>query len=393
MSSSSQIEKYLRARVGRDDYRGIHIAQHNRLPEDKLVAILDAMRVAVGEDEFDIPPGDEPNPGRKHNPRARRQVAGFDDYYSILDNIAKSSVKGVSATFNSLKKNHFPNFESMGLLDRRDSGRIGHLTRAAVMILDAGKTRKRTILIGQAMEKLVGTKFANELHELLRDLSQLNVWEVMLVVSDPSLGTDQKTQLVRSYRRLRAVDRLELHETIRSICEPTMLLSKKDRRDWHNWWNEAKQIVTMLAFVPGFMVLQEEHLMLAGAAGIPLFERARSAQIKREAMDWHQLAPKTGWELHHIYPVEYATSAADMALIDAKQNLIYIPKGRHQQIPRQNNRSVGLRFDATNVYLVNPANLKGLPKFDFVIPKEVAVKIENLPAMVAYNEKLLKSVG
>jgi hypothetical protein len=172
-----------------------------------------------------------------------------------------------------------------------------------------------------------------------------------------------------------------------------MLLSKKDRRDWHNWWNEAKQIVTMLAFVPGFMVLQEEHLMLAGAAGIPLFERARSAQIKREAMDWHQLAPKTGWELHHIYPVEYATSAADMALIDAKQNLIYIPKGRHQQIPRQNNRSVGLRFDATNVYLVNPANLRGLPKFDFVIPKEVAVKIENLPAMVAYNEKLLESVG
>jgi len=302
-------------------------------------------------------------------------------------------VAGVSATFNSLKKNHFPNFEGMGLLQRRDSGRVGHLTEAANKILDAGSSRQRTILVGKAMERLIGPDFANMLHDLLRNLDQLNVWEVMLIVSDTHLGAAQKESYVRQYRRLRAVKRLQLHEDIESLCEPTMRLSKVDRRDWHNWWNEAKQIVTMLAYVPGFVVLQEEHVMLAGGAGIPIFDRARSAQVKREAMEWHGLVPVAGWELHHIFPIEYATSAADMALIDAKENLLYIPAARHREIPRNKNRSVQFEFDSRRVRLSNPASSSRKPQFDFEIPHEVGVQVDRLPAMVAYNARLLKSVG
>jgi len=393
VTGASDLEKYLHNRIRRSDYRGIHLAQHNRLPEDKLVAILDSIRVAVGNDEFDIPPGDEPNPGRSHNPAAKRKVPGFGDYYNILDNIANCGVAGVSATFNSLKKNHFPNFEGMGLLQRRDSGRVGHLTEAANKILDAGSSRQRTILVGKAMERLIGPDFANVLHDLLRNLDQLNVWEVMLIVSDTHLGAAQKESYVRQYRRLRAVKRLQLHEDIESLCEPTMRLSKVDRRDWHNWWNEAKQIVTMLAYVPGFVVLQEEHVMLAGGAGIPIFDRARSAQVKREAMEWHGLVPVAGWELHHIFPIEYATSAADMALIDAKENLLYIPAARHREIPRNRNRSVQFEFDSRRVRLSNPASSSRKPQFDFEIPHEVGVQVDRLPAMVAYNARLLKSVG
>lgn len=389
----SDLETYLRTRVRRGDYRGIHLAQHNRLPEEKLVAILEAIRDAVGVDEFDIPPGDEPNPGRLHRPSARRQVTGYNDYYSILDNIARCGVSGVSATFNSLKKNHFPNFEGMGLLARRDSGRIAHLTNQASQILESGSSRQRTVLVGQAMERLIGPQFANELHDLLKDLDQLNVWEVMLIVSDTHLDTDQKQSYVRQYRRLRAVKRLQLLEDIESVCKPTMLLSKVNRRDWHNWWNEAKQIVTMLAYVPGFVVLQEEYVMLPGGAGIPIFDKVRSAQVKREAMDWHGIRPIAGWELHHIFPIEYATSAADMALIDAKENLLYIPASRHREIPRHKNRSVQLGFDAARVTLSNPANSSGSPQFDFKIPQQVGVEVDRLPAMVAYNTRLLKSVG
>ena len=393
MSGYSDLEKYLHNRIRRSDYRGLHLAQHNRLPEDKLVAILDSIRDAVGNDEFDIPPGDEPSPRRSHNPAAKRKVRGFSDYHNILDNIANCGVAGVSATFNSLKKNHFPNFEGMGLLQRRDGGRVGHLTEAANSILDAGSSRQRTVLVGKAMERLIGPDFANELHDLLRNLDQLNVWEVMLIVSDTHLSAAQKESYVRQYRRLRAVKRLQLHEDIESLCEPTMHLSKVDRRDWHNWWNEAKQIVTMLAYVPGFVVLQEEHVMLAGGAGIPIFDRARSAQVKREAMEWHGLVPVAGWELHHIFPIEYATSAADMALIDAKENLLYIPAARHREIPRNKNRSVQFEFDSRRVRLSNPASSSRKPQFDFEIPHEVGVQVDRLPAMVAYNARLLKSVG
>jgi len=97
--------------------------------------------------------------------------------------------------------------------------------------------------------------------------------------------------------------------------------------------------------------------------------------------------------LHHIFPIEYATSAADMALIDAKENLLYIPAARHREIPRNKNRSVQFEFDSRRVRLSNPASSSRKPQFDFEIPREVGVQDDRLPAMVAYNARLLKSVG
>jgi hypothetical protein len=378
--------------VAREDYRGVHLAQHNRLPEDKLVALLEAIYSAVGDGDFGIPPGDDPEPTRNHRPSARRQVAGFDDYYDILDAIAISEQRGISATFNSLKKNHFPNFEAMGLLDRSAGRQIGGLTRAALQILEAGPTRRRTLLVGRAMERIIGS-FSDELHKILREMDQLSVWEIMLIVSDPSESTANKIDLIRKYRRLRAVERLELHENVQSLCDATMRLGKVDKRDWHNWWNEAKQIVTMLSLVPGFVVFQEEHVMLAGGPGIPNLEKTRSAQVKREAMDWHGLVAAKGWELHHVFPVEYAVSARDMSLIDAKENLLCIPSSRHRAIPTRGNRSVMIQHKGRSLSLCNPANSTGEPKFDFEIGREVRIRVDLIPRVIAYNEMLLRSVG
>lgn len=394
MPVDKDVEKYLKSRITRDDYRGVHLAQHNRLPEDKLVALLKAVHDAVGEREFEIPPGDEPFPSRSHDPKAARKVSGFKDYYLILDNIAFCPDRGVSATFNSLKKNHFPNFHGMGLLIRSDDGRLGKLSKLAIEIIDAGPSRRRNVLIGQAMERLIGQSFADDLHELLRKIDQLNVWEMMLFISDTSTSIEDRERLVKNYRRMRAIQRLELHEHIQAICEPTMSHSDKvSRRDWHNWWNQAKQIVSMLAFVPGFMVVDEDHLMLVGGPGLPFFERVRSAQVKREALEWHNLSPREGWELHHIYPIEYATSANELSLLDSKENLLFIPATRHRQIPNRKNRSVQFAFNSQHVYLRNPVSSSGEPVHSFSISIDVEVRIDLLPQMVAYNKKLLDSVG
>jgi hypothetical protein len=242
------------------------------------------------------------------------------------------------------------------------------------------------------MERIFGS-FANELHEILRNLDQLNVWEIMLIISDLSLSRQDKERFVRQYRRLRAIRRLELHENIQSLCDATMRLGKVEKRDWHNWWNEAKQIVTMLSLVPGFVVFQEEHVMLAGAPGIPIVEKARSAQVKREAMEWHGLTASTGWELHHVFPVEYAVGAADMALIDAKENLLYIPASRHREIPKRNNRSVKIQHDCRTLRLFNPANSSGQPRFDFEVGRDVRIRLDLIPKMIAYNDMLLRSIG
>ena len=393
MAENSEIRKYLKSRVTRDDYRGIHLAQHNRLPEEKLTAILGAIYEACGNEIFEIPPGDDPKPSRAHDPNKRRQLKGFQKYFEILDNIASSEVRGVSATFNSLKKNHFPNFDGMGLLSRTEDGRFGRLTSDGVKIVNSGPSRERTLLIGQAVERLIGAQFVSDLHSILRETDQLNVYEIMLFVSDHNLDNSRRKDLVRAYRRMRAVQRLQLHEEIFDFCQSTMNMAKKEMRDWHNWWNESKQIVGMLGFVPGFVVVENEHVMLVGGRGIPAFERIRSAQVKREALEWHGLVNKPGWELHHIYPIEYATSARDLALLDAKENLILIPRELHRQIPNRGNRSVHLEFSTTHITLSNPASKDRQPQFQFKISKDVLVDPSRLERMAAYNAKLLESVG
>ncbi len=392
----TDLESYLHLRIRSDGYRGIHVAQHNRLPEEKLIIFLSAIHRVNGQKQFSVPPGDDPEPtGRQRgSTKIRRAVTGFEEYYQVIEAILAA---GENATFNSLKKNHFPNLEAMGLLSRQlvtDGSHFrAQLTDSATAILDAGVSRKRTVLVGKAMENLIGLKLIEELHALLQTVDVLNVYELMLIVSDSSLKLDQKENFIRQYRRLKQIGRLQLHSELKAKCALTMALEKKKKRDWHNWWNESAQIISMLSTVSGFNVYENEHVMLAGA-GIRLgFDAARSETVKREAFIWHNLAKKTGWEMHHIYPVQYATCDSDMRLIDSKENLIYIPEKIHDQIPTRENLSVGLQFDSKHVSLVNPVSDSKLPRLDLRIGLDVGLKVENLPAMARFNQKLLNSVA
>jgi hypothetical protein len=394
----SEIEAYFRQRISSPDYRGIHLAQHNRIPEEKLVALLASIQRAVKDKEFLIPPGDEPNPTRRHNPTEARQVRGFEDYYTILDEISSSGVAGVSATFNSLKKNHFPNLDAMGLIHRQvpqrgttEPGRA-RLSAEALEIVSVGTSHRRKILIGDAMQRLLGNKFIEGIHALLNRVDVLNVYELMLIVSDKHLDIDQKEKLVRDYRRLKMIGRLQLHSELESKCASTMTLPKVDMRDWHNWWNESKQVMSMLALVPGFNVYNDDQVMLAGYAGLVVFDGARSQQVKQQALLWHGLERSAGWELHHILPVAYATCESDMRAIDSKENLLYIPAQQHRRIPNRQNRSVKLEIRGNVVRLLNPMTLAGDPSFDFDIPIQAQLDSSKAAEMVDYNNYLLNSV-
>lgn len=377
------LRSYLQSRIASDNYRGIHVAQHNRLPEAKLVALLTAIHGVVGTAAFSVPPGDDTGV----------RLVGYSEYYSILAAIESAGVEGLSATFNSLKKNHFPNFENMGLLSRDKKARTASLTSDAIDILNAGSSRRQTKLIGEAMERMFGQAFVDDLHELLKKLDFLNLHEFMLIASDESLDLNDKEHLIRAYRRLNRVKRLQLHSDMEDRCAKTMSQPKKDKRDWHNWWNEARQIVTMLATVPCFNVYNDEQVMLAGSATVSMFAPTRSNRAKQDAFDWHGIAKQDGWEMHHVYPVEYATCEKDLNLIDAKENLLYIPAVAHRRIPSKGNRSVQLRYDATHVLLVNPASADNKPQVLLAVPLEAAVNRDRLPAMVAYSEQLLQSVA
>ena len=48
----SDIRNYLFSRIKRDDYRGAHVAQHNRLPFGKAASLLSTIHGVVGEGNF-----------------------------------------------------------------------------------------------------------------------------------------------------------------------------------------------------------------------------------------------------------------------------------------------------------------------------------------------------
>lgn len=397
------VESYLFGRISHSDYRGIHLAQHNRLPQAKLEALLETIHSAVGDQPFDTPPGDDPKPTRRHDPQAPRALPTFNDYYNILDRIAEQGDKSISATFNSLKKNHFPNFESMGLLHRfNESGEGGNggsgaskaKLSAHALALIAAEGRAKYRLFGDANERLLKAHdLLDKLHDVLTAVDSLNVYELMLFVSDPKINAEQCAKFVRSYRRLKRLRILELHQALQDRCSKTMdaSVSKVDKRDWHNWWNQARQIMTMLNTVSGFSVVEDEVVFLAGNAA-PKFVAERSASVKAEALAWHGLERRDGWELHHIFPIDYATCAKDLQLIDSKENLLYIPSAVHKTIPSRQNRSVKFTFDASSVRLINPVAPTGEPLLVIVRPDQAAVKESNLPLMANYSERLLTEI-
>ena len=187
---------------------------------------------------------------------------------------------------------------------------------------------------------------------------------------------------------------IELHDSIQTRMNRSMgsNVAKIDKLDWHNWWNESRQMTDMLETVVGFNVYQDDQIMKAGNAEAIVFSASRSQNVRREALSWHSLTSKEDWDLHHILPVEYATSSSDLKQIDDKRNLLYIPSSIHKTIPNTSNRMVQFTYDATHVILRNPLTTDGKPLKEIAWPRDAGVNQNNLQEMVIYNKKLLELV-
>jgi hypothetical protein len=382
----------------------MHLAQHNRLPIEKLIVILQSIRSAVGVAWFIEPANDDPAPTRKHDPlQPRRIPSGMilqdcAEYYLILDEIYNAQVEKVSATFNSLKKNIFPNLEGMGLLQRDDSGqRTGgnkkaRLSPVAINFLD-GNERVQKKIFSECNERIL-KPIVEILDVVLEKFDTINVYEMMLFLTDESINLERKMELISKYKGMKKLQVIELHDSIQTRMNRSMgsNVAKIDKLDWHNWWNESRQMTDMLETVVGFNVYQDDQIMKAGNAEAIVFSASRSQNVRREALSWHSLTSKEDWDLHHILPVEYATSSSDLKQIDDKRNLLYIPSSIHKTIPNTSNRMVQFAYDATHVILRNPLTTDGKPLKEIAWPRDAGVDQNNLQEMVIYNKRLLELV-
>jgi hypothetical protein len=400
-AAQKEVSDYLVSRIGNPTgYRGMHLVQHQRLPIEKFETILLAIFNVAGNDMFIEPSGDDPDPRRTHQLNdARRAPSGMSlkdckTYWDILDEIARINVPGVGASFNSLKKNTFPNLEAMGIMHRFPPDAPGgvktaKLSKYAIEFL-TGSNRQKMAIYSNAMQTILAP-LLEVLDRALERFDSVNVYEMMLFLTDDTKSIEERVNLLGRYKLLKRLQTIKLHTDIQELMNKKMgsHVPKKEKLDWHNWWNESKQMLSMLSTVVGYSVLNDDIVMRAGDAKQEQFNRTRSQLVKTQSLEWHGLEVKNGWELHHIIPVEYAASSSDLRKIDDKRNMLYIPRAVHRLIPNNSNLMVQLDINKTHVVLRNPLSSSGLPKMEIQWPNEAGVISGNFEEMIKYNKSLL----
>jgi len=378
---------YLKQRIKRPDYRGYHLSQHNRLPFEKICYLLETIYNNIKDKKIKIHVGDWK--GIKQN---------CSEYYKIIDEINKS--KDFSCTVNSLKKNIFPDLAVMGFLDRFDKNNtlvLGDkrseiyyvkLSDLAVSFANEKSLLKKYKIYINAVEKLVEPILEELFMILFKEFDSVNIYEYTFILSDPNLTTDQKIDLIKEYRRLKKIQQTSLISHIEKKFQEInkRAKNKTEKRDFMNWYNESLQVFNLLNQTIYFKTFKKTILMLSISQEILEFVASRSQKEKELYFEYHNVPKKDGYQLHHIYPISYATSRKELELIDNHKNLIYISDKIHSKIPR-NNTFVKIEWIKNKLFLVDPVSKERID-----ITNDCLLNRTKISEILEYNNKLIETL-
>ena len=176
--------------------------------------------------------------------------------------------------------------------------------------------------------------------------------------------------------------------------KPDKNKSKKDKRDFHNWENEATEIFLLLSTTVYFevrnkikLILNNSDTSLESIIGKE-FKKQRSLQEKNNYYTNHKVSKTSGFELHHVVALEYADSPVLYKLLDDWQNMVYIDGFSHAQITQNRNRNVVMSASGDDLILSDYENKNVKLKNK----ENIAYDIQKQTTMLGYNTKLLKTV-
>jgi hypothetical protein len=390
---NSKFFKYLNERIQGNDYRGYHLSQHNRLPFDKVIKILQIMYENIGEDTIRIHVGDW-----------KYQIQeGCERYYKIVNDI-NSEEKELSVTKNSLKKNIFPDLDRMGFLKRFDKNKslvsdnkrseiyYVQLSNSAINLVQEKSIREKYKIYVNAVEKLLEPILDDLFIILFKEFESVNIFEYTFILSDRKLNIKEKVDLIKDYRKLSKINKIKVVNYVRQEFERINehAKDKSEKRDFSNWYNESLQIFGLLNQTVYFKTFRRTVLMLSLSQEALEFEASRSQKEKDLYLLYHGIESKDkyyGYEFHHIYPISYATSKKDLSLIDNHKNLLYIKREIHKKITKENTlvKIIWSEKDE-RLYLADPENNEN--KID--ITDACIFNKKKIHELVEYNKKLLE---
>ncbi|TPH94680.1 restriction endonuclease subunit R [Helicobacter pylori] len=407
LDPSKECLKFLANRIKSSDYRGLHLSQHNRYDQNKIKTIIQAIFNEVGEDLLQIRTTDMSK--RPSN------IIGEEVYAKVVDNICKSEMpqnnlgKKNQVTQDSLRKNLFVDMHRMGLIERYNKNKEPtnpyiqsnikyiSLTPLAIEFLNAQDLLRKNFCYTQALENLL-KGFGAECREVMIELENhyLDIEEMMFFVTFLNIENFTRSEIieyVREYRSLSRIQKEKLKELVQDYCNPNHFNGNKlDKRDYHNWKNQAQQIFSLLEQSVFFETNKERLILKTLNEENKQNDKKLKRSIKEKALyfEKHGVKKEKGFELHHIVPLCLARSIEEFDLLDKWENLIYIDAFNHAKISQTQNKHICLYFENCDVILS-----KGLKEEQeslyFTYIENVLYKLDLQNVMLKYNKDLLHS--
>ncbi|GAA7431219.1 type IIS restriction endonuclease subunit R [Helicobacter pylori] len=397
LDPSKECLKFLADRIRSPDYRGLHLSQHNRYDQNKIKTIIQAIFNEVGEDLLQIRTTDMSK--RPSN------IIGEEIYAKVVDNICKS---GMQVTQDSLRKNLFVDMHRMGLIERYNKNKKPtnpyfqrnikyiRLTPLAIEFLNAQDLLEKNFCYTQALENLL-QGFGAECREVMIELDNhyLDIEEMMFFVTFLNINFTRSEiiEYVREYRNLSRIQKEKLKELVQDYCNPNHFNGNKlEKRDYHNWKNQAQQIFSLLEQSVFFETNKERLILKTFNKENKQNDKKLKRSIKEKVLyfEKHGVKKEKGFELHHIVPLCLARSIEEFDLLDKWENLIYIDAFNHAIISQTQNKHICLYFKNCDVILS-----KGLKEEQeslyFTYIKNVLYKPDLQDVMLEYNKDLLHS--
>lgn len=273
ISPNNKALKFIRKRLVSDKYRGMHYSQHNRYDMEVVRKILSILSRHV------------PLNGLlaiRTTDTAKRPMLNEDEvaYGMFCDDVKASIGKGSQ---DSIRKTYFPDFHRMGLIYRYDNecSKISPIQKKPIKYVAIAPEGKRLIeanegdanrIYRQCLAKMLEGVITSLLSMLRNEgLDYIDQHEYAFFVSainpdlEFALNVTEAAAMIKHYRDLTLLQRECVIDALHKDLAPSMRNKRKpDRRDLHNWVNEAQQVCSLLPQTGLFKSLNN-RLTLAGS--------------------------------------------------------------------------------------------------------------------------------
>ena len=409
INPGNQALKFIDYRIDNNKYRGSHFSQHNRYSMEQINTILTLL------DKY------SPNKSLmviRNTDISKRPENNLDEFdYALFCNEAKKE-SGIG-TQDAMRKNIFVDLHRMGLIERynkeknstnpysKNRVRYVSLSDLGIKLIKEKSMLNRYFIYSKAIDELLGGNIEILLN-ILRDykINYISTYEYMFFISaigvelNFNLSITQAVELILEYRCLTSIQQQAVIQSLKNTLNPKNYNgSKIQKKDFHNWLNEAQQIFNLLNQTVYFiynsknnqLILADKHYKSTENPKIGHnFNLKRSHNEKSLYFKNHKIKRKkgAGFELHHIVPLAWSENVHHFKLLDKWKNMVYIDGFSHAKITQNNNKNVILGIENNNIILSD--YLKQKVYLEYL--KNILYEPKNQTIMKRYNDQLLNGV-